>query len=165
VAVFTDKLDWHVIRTLRALRRQGATPVAVRLSACKIETGRAQGLIIPGFRDLPDLAIVRAIGDGSLEAITMRLGVLHALEALGVPVVNSARAIERCTDKSMASFLLAQAGLPTSARRRVAGLEPDEQRRFQRRGRVRHPRRRVQLEHLERAAGRWPTGLPDPWGG
>ncbi|ULO22817.1 RimK family alpha-L-glutamate ligase [Methylocystis sp. SB2] len=113
MAVFTDKLDWHVIRTLRALRAQGATPVAVRLSACKIETGRAQGLIIPGCRDLPDLAIVRAIGDGSLEAITMRLGVLHALEALGVPVLNSARAIERCTDKSMASFLLAQAGLPT----------------------------------------------------
>jgi tetrahydromethanopterin:alpha-L-glutamate ligase len=113
VAVFTDKLDWHVIRTLRALRAQGATPVAVRLSACKIETGRAHGLVIPGFRDLPDLAIVRAIGDGSLEAITMRLGALHALEALGVSVVNSARAIERCTDKSMASFLLAQAGLPT----------------------------------------------------
>ncbi|MGE0236439.1 ATP-grasp domain-containing protein [Methylocystis sp.] len=113
VAVFTDKLDWHVERTLRALRAQGATPVAVRLSACKIETGRAHGLVIPGFRDPPDLAIVRAIGDGSLEAITMRLGALHALEALGVPVVNSARAIERCTDKSMASFLLAQAGLPT----------------------------------------------------
>ncbi len=112
MAVFTDKLDWHVIRTLRALRAQGATPIAVRLSACKIETGRVQGLIIPGFHDLPDLAIVRAIGDGSLEAITMRLGVLHALEALGVPVLNSARAIERCTDKSMASFLLAQAGLP-----------------------------------------------------
>ncbi|PWB91923.1 RimK family alpha-L-glutamate ligase [Methylocystis sp. MitZ-2018] len=113
MAVFTDKLDWHVIRTLRALRAQGATAVAVRLSGCKIETGRAQSLIIPGCRVLPDLAIVRAIGDGSLEAITMRLGVLHALEALGVPVLNSARAIERCTDKSMASFLLAQAGLPT----------------------------------------------------
>jgi RimK family alpha-L-glutamate ligase len=113
VAVFTDKLDWHVERTLRALRTQGATPVAVRLSACKIETGRASGLVIPGFGDLPDLAIVRAIGDGSLEAITMRLGVLHALEALGAPVVNSARAIERCTDKAMASFLLARAGLPT----------------------------------------------------
>ncbi|MGD9544144.1 MAG: RimK family alpha-L-glutamate ligase [Methylocystis sp.] len=113
VAVFTDKLDWHVVRTLRALRAQGATPVAVRLSACKIETGRARGLVIPGFHDLPDLAIVRAIGDGSLEAITMRLGVLHALEALGVTVVNGAGAIERCTDKSMASFLLTQAGLPT----------------------------------------------------
>lgn len=113
MAVFTDKLDWHVVRTLRAFRAQGATPVAVRLSACKIETDRAHGLVIPGFRALPDLAIVRAIGDGSLEAITMRLGVLHALEALAVPVANSARAIERCTDKSMASFLLTQAGLPT----------------------------------------------------
>jgi RimK family alpha-L-glutamate ligase len=62
---------------------------------------------------LPDLALVRAIGDGSLEAITMRLAVLHALEALGTPLVNSARAIERCTDKSMASFLLRRAGLPS----------------------------------------------------
>lgn len=83
----------------------------MRLAACKIDTTRPHGLAIPGFRGLPDLAIVRAIGDGSLEAITMRLGVLHALERLGVPLVNSARAIERCTDKSMASFLLARAGV------------------------------------------------------
>lgn len=113
VAVFTDKLDWHVERTLEAFRARGATPVAVRLSACKIDMAHGFGLAIPGFHGLPDLAIVRAIGDGSLEAITMRLGVLHALEALGVPLINSARAIERCTDKSMASFLLAQAGVPT----------------------------------------------------
>jgi tetrahydromethanopterin:alpha-L-glutamate ligase len=112
VAIFTDKLDWHVDHTLAAFRTLGATPVAVRLSACRIDTGRPHGLAIPGFHALPDLAIVRAIGDGSLEAITMRLGVLHALEALGVPLLNGARAIERCTDKSMASFLLAQAGLP-----------------------------------------------------
>ena len=37
---------------------------------------------------------------GSFEAITKRLGVLHALSALGVPVWNDARAIERCVDKS-----------------------------------------------------------------
>jgi tetrahydromethanopterin:alpha-L-glutamate ligase len=113
IAVFTDKLDWHVEETLQACRALGARPVAVRLSACRIDTTRAHGLAIPGFRDLPDLALVRAIGDGSLEAITMRLAVLHALEALGVPLINSARAIERCTDKSMASFLLRRAGLPT----------------------------------------------------
>jgi RimK family alpha-L-glutamate ligase len=112
VAVFTDKLDWHVDHTLAAFRALGATPVAVRLSACRIDTTRPHRLAIPGFHALPDLAVVRAIGDGSLEAITMRLGVLHALEALGVPLVNSARSIERCTDKSMASFLLARAGLP-----------------------------------------------------
>lgn len=113
VAVFTDKLDWHVDETLKAFRALGARPVAVRLSACRIDTSRPHGLAIPGFHDLPDLAVVRAIGDGSLEAITMRLAVLHALEALGTPLVNSARAIERCTDKSMASFLLRRAGLPS----------------------------------------------------
>jgi tetrahydromethanopterin:alpha-L-glutamate ligase len=113
VAVFTDKLDWHVDETLKAFRALDARPVAVRLSACRIDTSRPHGLAIPGFHDLPDLAVVRAIGDGSLEAITMRLAVLHALEALGTPLVNSARAIERCTDKSMASFLLRRAGLPS----------------------------------------------------
>jgi tetrahydromethanopterin:alpha-L-glutamate ligase len=113
VVVFTDKLDWHVEATLAAFRALGAIPVAVRLAACRIDTTRPYGLAIPGFHDLPDLAIVRAIGDGSLEAITMRLGVLHALENLGVPIVNGARAIERCTDKSMASFLLTRAGVPS----------------------------------------------------
>jgi len=113
IAVFTDKLDWHVDETLKAFRALGARPVAVRLSACRIDTARPHGLAIPGFRNLPDLAVVRAIGDGTLESITMRLAVLHALEALKVPLVNSARAIERCTDKSMASFLLSHAGLPT----------------------------------------------------
>ena len=61
VAVFTDKLDWHVDETLKAFRALGARPVAVRLSACRIDTSRAHGLAIPGFRDLPDLAVVRAI--------------------------------------------------------------------------------------------------------
>jgi RimK family alpha-L-glutamate ligase len=43
----------------------------------------------------------------------MRLGVLHALRDLGVPVHNDARAVERCVDKSMTSFLLHRANIPT----------------------------------------------------
>jgi tetrahydromethanopterin:alpha-L-glutamate ligase len=114
VAIFTDKMDWHIQSIAAALARQGARPVPVRLEACRIDTRSASGLVLPGFRArLPDAALVRAIGDGTLEAVTLRLGVLHALEALGVPVVNSARAIERCTDKSMASFLVKAAGLKT----------------------------------------------------
>jgi len=113
IAVFTDKIDWHVEKTLRAFAQLGARAIPVRLGACKFDTRRPGGLAIPGFHQLPDAAVVRAIGDGTLEMITMRLGVLHALEALGVPVANSARCIERCTDKSMATFLVAKAGAPT----------------------------------------------------
>ena len=45
--------------------------------------------------------------------MTLRLGFLHALQEIGVPVWNGARSIERCVDKSATSFLLARAGLPT----------------------------------------------------
>ena len=43
--------------------------------------------------------------------MTKRLGILHALRELGVPVYNDARAIERSVDKSMTSFLLHRAGV------------------------------------------------------
>ena len=62
---------------------------------------------------LPRAVLVRSIPAGSFEQVTLRLGLLHALEAMGVAVVNTARAIERCVDKSTTSFLLARAGLPT----------------------------------------------------
>jgi RimK family alpha-L-glutamate ligase len=45
--------------------------------------------------------------------VTLRLGILHAAREAGVLVWNDARAIERCVDKSMTSFLLSRAGLPT----------------------------------------------------
>jgi len=70
--------------------------------------------VIPGFgRSLPRAALVRGIAGGSLEQITKRLGILHALRELGVPVYNDARAIERSVDKAMTSFLLQRAGVPT----------------------------------------------------
>jgi tetrahydromethanopterin:alpha-L-glutamate ligase len=45
--------------------------------------------------------------------VTLRLGILHALREAGVLVYNDARAIERCVDKSMTSFLLDRVALPT----------------------------------------------------
>jgi tetrahydromethanopterin:alpha-L-glutamate ligase len=72
-------------------------------------------IIIPGLPPgaLPDAAFVRTVAAGSFEQVTFRLAILHALEASGVPVVNAPRAIERCVDKGMTSFLLHRAGLPT----------------------------------------------------
>ena len=64
--------------------------------------------MLSGIAELPRVALVRSIPAGSFEQVTLRLGLLHALTALGVTVVNDARGIERCVDKAMTSFLLAE---------------------------------------------------------
>ena len=114
--VFTDDFGWHGRRLTGALERLGVVLEAASLCDCRLTAGAAGAapLEIPGFAGtLPDFAFVRGIAGGTLEAITFRLDILHALEHLGVPVINGPRAIERTVDKAMTSFLLAQAGLPT----------------------------------------------------
>jgi tetrahydromethanopterin:alpha-L-glutamate ligase len=92
----------------------GARVERVDLAECGFDTQSASGLALPILgAQLPDAVHVRTLSAGSFEAVTKRLGVLHALANLGVVVWNDARAIERCVDKSMTSFLLARAGLPT----------------------------------------------------
>lgn len=113
VAILTDETGWHTTRLRRALARRGYEGRCADLEDCRFDTARAgPGIVIPGFgRTLPVAAIVRGIAGGSLEQVTKRLGILHALRELGVPVYNDARAIERSVDKSMTSFLLHRAGI------------------------------------------------------
>jgi RimK family alpha-L-glutamate ligase len=114
VALVSDQHDWHVRQIEAALLVKGARVVRLDLAKCGFDTTNRSGLALEhlGSR-LPDAVHVRTLANGSFEAITKRLGVLHALSALGVTVWNDGRAIERCVDKSMTSFLLARAGLPT----------------------------------------------------
>jgi tetrahydromethanopterin:alpha-L-glutamate ligase len=94
----------------------GARVERVGLADCEFDTSSPSGLSLPVLESrLPDAVHVRTLSAGSFEAVTKRLGVLHALASLGVVVWNDARAIERCVDKSMTSFLLARAGVPTPA--------------------------------------------------
>lgn len=87
------------------MEARGASVVVTTLKACAFDTRTPSGLDIPGFDGrLPDGAFVRSISTGSLEQITLRLGILHALRDGGVRVWNDARAIERCVDKSTATF-------------------------------------------------------------
>ena len=112
--MFGDGRDWHGRSLTRAFKRRGITPLLVPLNACGFSTETATGLVIPGLGDrLPEGAFVRFVPGGSFEAVTLYLGVLHALRELGVTVWNDARAIERCVDKSTTSFFLQRAGLPT----------------------------------------------------
>lgn len=115
IAIMTDEVGWHTRQLQAALRARGASGRCIDLADCHVDTSRAwHGLVIPGFgRELPDAVLVRGVAGGSFEQVTKRLGVLHALRELGVPVYNDARAIERSVDKSMTSLLLHAARIPT----------------------------------------------------
>ena len=107
------------------MRRRGASVVVTSLPRCAFDTQLPSGIDIPGFDGaLPDAVFVRSISAGTLEQITFRLGILHALRTSGVRVWNDARAIERCVDKSMTTFLLHKAGIATPRTRTVEGDEP-----------------------------------------
>jgi tetrahydromethanopterin:alpha-L-glutamate ligase len=114
IALVTDRQDWHARELAKALAGLGARAVCVPLNACGFDSRSPSGLSIPGFHGrLPSAVLVRSMAGGSFEAVTLRLGILHALRENGVPVINDARAIERCVDKSTTSFLLARAGIAT----------------------------------------------------
>ena len=113
--VFIDRPDWHSRQLGAAFAKAGVEPVflSLRRTGFAAATGGAR-LRLPGFEnELPLGAFVRTISAGSFEQVTLRLGVLHALRESGLLVYNDARAIERCVDKSMTSFLLHRAGIPT----------------------------------------------------
>jgi tetrahydromethanopterin:alpha-L-glutamate ligase len=128
ILIVSDKSDARSQGLATRLTQQGAFVATAPLAAIAFDTGSASGLAIPGFEGgLPDAVIVRSIAAGSFEAITRRLGVLHTLGRLSVPVWNSAQAIERCVDKSMTTFLLENAGLPTPPTFCVEGLSAAEE--------------------------------------
>jgi tetrahydromethanopterin:alpha-L-glutamate ligase len=127
IALFLEEEagDWHVRRLAEAMGRRGASVVVTSLPRCAFDTQAPSGVDIPGFDGaLPDGVFVRSISAGTLEQITFRLGLLHALRESGVRVWNDARAIERCVDKSMTTFLLHKAGIATPRTRTVEGDAP-----------------------------------------
>src|SRR3954451_25176322 len=84
IAIAGDRIEWLVKELAAAFARAGAQAIPMKLSACGFDTRRASGLAIKGFGyGLPDGMLVRAIGAGSFEEITLRLGIMHALGECG----------------------------------------------------------------------------------
>jgi tetrahydromethanopterin:alpha-L-glutamate ligase len=114
VGLVVDRMDWHAREVASAFAARGFGTAPIRLHLCGIASQNSGGLHIDGFGErLPDAVVVRSMSGGPFQAVTLRLGILHALRECGVMVWNDARAIERCVDKSMTSFLLARAGIAT----------------------------------------------------
>lgn len=115
IAIFTDEPGWHGRELGRHFAEHGLAVHMVSLTACAIDFAAGpSGIVIPGFDGgLPRGVFVRGVPGGSLEAITLRLDLLHRLAALGCVVMNAARAIERTVDKAMTSLILHQHHIPT----------------------------------------------------
>ncbi len=113
IAIVTDDPGWHGRELVRALAARGLSSAFVSLSACRLEleAGRVR-VVMPGFAGLPRAVFSRGIPGGTLEQVVLRLDFLHHLEALGIPVYNNTRAIERTVDKAMTSLLLTAGGVP-----------------------------------------------------
>jgi tetrahydromethanopterin:alpha-L-glutamate ligase len=93
ILVVSDQRDWHARQMEAAFAGIDARVERVDLAECGFDTRSASGLTLPILgSQLPDAVHVRTLSAGSFEAVTKRLG---------------------CVDKSMTSFLLARAGLPT----------------------------------------------------
>ena len=123
ILLFAAARDLQTRQLRAAFACRDVETIRLPLEACDFDTGSPFGLKLGKLKELPDGAIVRSISAGSFEAITRRLGILHALKALGVPVWNEATAIERCVDKSTTTFLLARAGLPVPPSWAVEGID------------------------------------------
>jgi len=78
-----------------------------RLFTAGRETVDAGSIILPDF----DAVLVRTMAPGSLEQVVFRMDALARLEALGVAVVNPAKAVEAAVDKYLTSARLQAAGL------------------------------------------------------
>lgn len=115
LALVTDDPGWHGARLQEAFAARGHACRVVSLQDCSLDLRPGHpGVRLPGFEEvLPDGVFVRGVPGGSLEEVIFHLDILHALGALGVPVYNSGRAIERSVDKGLTSFLLHRAGVPT----------------------------------------------------
>ncbi len=111
--------SWYARDLARAASARGHTLAAMPFAGltAHVQTGSSG---IWGQPDAPDESIeleadaiiVRTMPPGSLEQVVFRMNLLGLLETKGVPVLNSARAVECAVDKYLTTARLTAAGLP-----------------------------------------------------
>ncbi len=115
VAILSATTGWHTDELCEALRTHGQDSNVVPyegLVAAMGRTDRRSTLSSEAASLLDaDAVLARIIPHGSLEQIIYRVNALHWIEARGIAVMNSPRAIERSVDKFYTTALLEEAGL------------------------------------------------------
>ncbi len=114
IILLTESNGWHCHQLQTAFATHHIETIPMSLRECRFDTTTRYGLHLPIFgRSLPDGIFIRGIPYGTFPQVSLRFGLLHALQQVGVPIYNLPSAILRSLDKSRTSFLLKQADLPT----------------------------------------------------
>ena len=114
IVIFSDEVGWHTDQLQIGLNLSGIKTRILNLSSVDIFIDCAKdNFVIRNFNANPSCCFVRGIEGGTLEQVTRRLAVLHQLEFLGIPIVNSGKGIENSVDKCMTSFLLRMQNIST----------------------------------------------------
>jgi RimK family alpha-L-glutamate ligase len=116
VVILSATTGWHTDELCAALRARGHESNVVpyeHLVASMGRRGGEPGTLVSAPASLldADAVLARIIPHGSLEQILYRVNALHWIEARGVHVMNSPRAIERSVDKFYTTALLEETGL------------------------------------------------------
>src|SRR4029079_1979815 len=118
IVILNAGTGWHTEELCRALAERGhvsrVLPYEGLLARLGTERNAPPRLSVgPSEMFDADAVLARIIPAGSLEQMIYRVDALHWIEKRGVPVMNSARTIERSVDKFYTTALLQEAGLPT----------------------------------------------------
>ncbi len=112
--IASDRQEWHVRQLMGELTRRGVEAYVFPVTQLVSQVGSRPRVSIKGYAvEEYDAVIVRRVPGGTTEQVFYRMDVLHALEDLGVCVVNPAESIERSVDKYYTSALLEQASIRT----------------------------------------------------
>ena len=117
VAILSVRAGWHTGELCRALTERGHAGHVLPYEGLVARLGRDAVIdaLSNGTSSVldADAILARFIPNGSLEQIIYRMDALHWMEARGLLVMNSPRAIERSVDKFYTTALLREVGVPT----------------------------------------------------
>lgn len=114
IGVLANSTSWYWREIEHAARARGHRAVRLEFSQLRATCGAVARAIAQGDEDLMscNAVVVRTMPPGSLEQVVFRMDALARLQAAGVLVVNSPKAIESATDKYLTTAKLEAAGLP-----------------------------------------------------
>ena len=117
IGVFGNHDSWYVNELCRIGTARGhfMLPLLFDQFAAHVQTGRVDFRC--GDIDLRSLEVilVRTMPPGTLEQVVARMNMLAGLEACGVRIINSPRALECAVDKYLTTQRLALVGIPVPA--------------------------------------------------